>query len=92
MIARTELLIKNKNGWSEETYLRKPASSRPLRRNPPRNFAADYMARHGLKSTGAIQSSLSALSAEDLVEQHPEEGKCAVVDPLLRQWLVEKAA
>jgi hypothetical protein len=50
------------------------------------------MARHGLKSTGGIQRRLSALSAEDITEQHPTEGTWAVVDPMLRQWLVEKAA
>jgi hypothetical protein len=55
-------------------------------------FAADYMARHGLKSTGGIQRSLSVLSAEDLVAQHPAEGTWALVDPMLRQWLVEKAS
>lgn len=55
-------------------------------------FAADYMARHGLKSTGGIQRSLGVLCAEDLAEQHPAEGTWAVVDPILRQWLVEKAS
>jgi len=55
-------------------------------------FAADYLARHGLKSTGGIHRSLSVLSAEDLVEQRPAEGTWAAVDPMLRQWLMEKAA
>jgi hypothetical protein len=56
-----------------------------------RLFAAGYMQRHGLKSTGGIQRSLNALTGEDLVEQHPEDGTWTVVDPLLEQWLVEKA-
>jgi hypothetical protein len=50
------------------------------------------LARHGLKSTGGIHRSLSVLSAEDLVEQRPAEGTWAAVDPMLRQWLMEKAA
>lgn len=50
------------------------------------------MARHRLKSKGGIQRSLRVLSDEDLVEQHPAKGAWAVVDPMLRQWLVEKAA
>jgi hypothetical protein len=56
-----------------------------------RVFAAEYMTRHHLKSTGGIQRGLSVLTGEDLVEKHPVEGTWAVVDPLLRQWLLEKA-
>lgn len=54
-------------------------------------FPTEYMERHRLKSTGGIQRSLSVLTAEDLVEQIPEDGVWTVVDPLFRQWLVEKA-
>ena len=54
-------------------------------------FAAEYMERHGLKSTGGIQRGLSVLTGEDLVEQHPSDGIWTVVDPLLGRWLVEKA-
>jgi len=54
-------------------------------------FAADYMARHNLKSAGGIQRGLSVMTGEDLVEQDPAEGVWVVVDPLFRQWLVEKA-
>jgi len=54
-------------------------------------FPVEYMERHRLKSTGGIQRSLSVLTAEDLVEQNPEDGAWSVVDPLFRQWLVEKA-
>jgi len=46
---------------------------------------------HRLTSTGGIQRSLSVLTAEDLVEQIPEDGVWTLVDPLFRQWLVEKA-
>jgi hypothetical protein len=67
-------------------------ATRSTKEPAKRFFAADYMARRGLKSTGGIQRSLSALSAEDLVEQRPAEGPWAVVDPMLRQWLMEKAA
>ncbi|MEW6665366.1 MAG: ATP-binding protein [Thermodesulfobacteriota bacterium] len=56
-----------------------------------RLFAAEYMARHNLKSTGGIQRSLRVLISEDLVEQHPTEGTWSMVDPIFRQWLVEKA-
>ncbi|MBW1692410.1 MAG: ATP-binding protein [Deltaproteobacteria bacterium] len=56
-----------------------------------RLFAAEYMARHSLKSTGGIQRSLSVLTGEDLVEQHTADGTWTVVDSLLGQWLVEKA-
>ncbi|MBW2108398.1 MAG: hypothetical protein JRI36_07035, partial [Deltaproteobacteria bacterium] len=54
-------------------------------------FAAQYMARHHLKSTGGIQHGLNILTVEDLVEQNPQEGTWAVVDPVLREWLVERA-
>jgi uncharacterized protein len=54
-------------------------------------FAAEYMERHNLKSTGGIQRGLSVLTSEDLVEQHPADGAWTVVDPLLGRWLVEKA-
>ncbi len=54
-------------------------------------FAAEYMERHNLKSTGGIQRGLSVLTGEDLVEQHPAEDIWTVVDPLLWQWLAEKA-
>jgi len=54
-------------------------------------FAAEYMQRHGLKSTGGIQRGLSVLTGEDLVEQHPTDGTWTVVVPLLGRWLVEKA-
>jgi hypothetical protein len=54
-------------------------------------FAAEYMGRHGLKSTGGIQRGLSVLTGEDLVERHPSDGIWKVVDPLLGRWLVEKA-
>ncbi len=56
-----------------------------------RLFAAEYMERHSLKSTGGIQRGLSVLTGEDLVEQHPVDGTWKVVDPLFGQWLVEKA-
>ena len=54
-------------------------------------FASDYMARHNLKSTGGIQRGLQVLTAEDLVERHSPEKTWNVIDPLFRQWLVEKA-
>jgi len=54
-------------------------------------FAAAYMARHHLKSTGGIRHGLNILTVEDLVEQDPQEGTWSVVDPVLRQWLVERA-
>jgi hypothetical protein len=56
-----------------------------------RLFAAEYMARHNLKSTGGIQRGLHVLTGEDLIERNPAEGPWAVVDPLFRQWLMEKA-
>lgn len=56
-----------------------------------RLFAAEYMTRHNLKSTGGIQRGLKVLTGEDLVERHPAEGTWNVIDPLFRQWLVEKA-
>jgi len=54
-------------------------------------FAAEYMARHHLKSTGGIQRGLNLLTAEDLVEKNPVDGIWEVVDPLFQQWLSEKA-
>ena len=54
-------------------------------------FPVEYMERHRLKSTGGIQRSLSVLTGEDLVEKNPADGAWRVVDPLFRQWLVEKA-
>jgi hypothetical protein len=56
-----------------------------------RLFAAGYMTRHQLKSTGGIQRALGVLTAEDLVERIETDGKWRVVDPLFRQWLREKA-
>jgi hypothetical protein len=56
-----------------------------------RIFSAEYMERHRLKSTGGIQRSLSVLTGEDLVEERASDGAWTVVDPLLRQWLAEKA-
>jgi hypothetical protein len=54
-------------------------------------FAAEYMTRHRLKSTGGIQRALQVLTNEDLVEQVKEDGKWRIVDPLFRQWLQERA-
>ncbi len=54
-------------------------------------YAAEYMTRHYLKSTGGIQRGLDVLTREDFVEQSPEKGTWTVVDPLLRQWLMERA-
>jgi hypothetical protein len=56
-----------------------------------RVFAAEYMERLSLKSTGGIQRNLSMLTGEDLVEQSPTEGARTAVDSLLRQCLAEKA-
>ncbi len=56
-----------------------------------RLFAAEFMTRHNLKSTGGIQRGLKVLTGEDLIERHPSEGTWNVIDPLFRQWLVEKA-
>jgi hypothetical protein len=57
----------------------------------PKLFAAEYMNRHHLKSTGGIQRALQVLTAEDLVEQYKEDGTWRVVDPLFRLWLQEMA-
>lgn len=54
-------------------------------------FAAEYMSRHNLASTGGIQRSLSVLTGEDLVARDPAEGTWTVIDPVFRQWLVENA-
>jgi hypothetical protein len=53
-------------------------------------YSTEYMARHKIKSTGGIQRSLDVLTREDLVEQNPKVGTWAVVDPLFKEWLVEK--
>ncbi len=53
-------------------------------------YSIEYMSRHKLKSTGGIQRSLDVLTREDLVEQNPKVGTWAVVDPLFKEWLVEK--
>jgi DNA replication initiation complex subunit (GINS family) len=53
-------------------------------------YAADYMNRHFLKSTGGIQRSLSVLNREDIIEK--SQGNIwVIVDPLFRHWLVDKA-
>ncbi len=54
-------------------------------------YSAEFMARHKLKSTGGIQRSLDVLTREDLVEQGPTDGLWTVVDPLFKEWLLEKA-
>jgi hypothetical protein len=54
-------------------------------------FAADYMKRHSLKSTGGIQRGLNVLTGEDLVERHPLKATWNVIDPLFKRWLEEKS-
>jgi len=53
-------------------------------------FAADYMARHDLGSSGGIQGALKKLSRMDLVEKAPS-GEWKVVDPILKLWLIRQA-
>ncbi len=54
-------------------------------------YAADYMKRHHLKSTGGIQLSLEALTREDLIEQPAKTESWDIVDPLFKQWLRKRA-
>jgi len=54
-------------------------------------YAADYMKRHNLKSTGGIQLSLEVLAREDLIEQREKTEKWEVVDPLFQKWLRGRA-
>ena len=54
-------------------------------------YAADYMKRHHLKSTGGIQLSLEVLTKEDLIEQPAKTENWDVVDPLFKQWLRNRA-
>jgi hypothetical protein len=52
-------------------------------------FAAPYMARHGLGSTGGIQGAVRRLTLLDLIERDPATKRWQVVDPLFRRWLAE---
>jgi hypothetical protein len=54
-------------------------------------YAADYMKRHGLKSTGGIQLALDLIAREDLIERREKTEKWDVVDPLFKQWLQNRA-
>jgi hypothetical protein len=54
-------------------------------------YAADYMKRHNLKSTGGIQLGLDVLAREDLIEQREKTESWDVVDPLFKQWLQNRS-
>ena len=54
-------------------------------------YAAEYMKRHSLKSTGGVQLGLEILAREDLIERPASGGVWAVVDPLFREWLRRRA-
>jgi hypothetical protein len=54
-------------------------------------YAAGYMRRHNLRSTGGTQLSLEALAKEDLIEEGKRDKGWVVVDPLFQKWLVSRA-
>jgi len=54
-------------------------------------YAADFMKRHNLKSTGGIQLGLDVLTKEDLIEQPAKTENWNIVDPLFKQWLRNRA-
>lgn len=70
-----------------QTILLTAISQEPTRKL----YAADYMKRHNLKSTGGIQLGLEVLAREDLIEQREKTEKWEVVDPLFKQWLRDRA-
>jgi hypothetical protein len=53
-------------------------------------FAADYMSRHDLGSSGGIQGALKKLTRLDIIEKAPS-GEWKVVDPILKLWLIRQA-
>lgn len=53
-------------------------------------FAADYMARHDLGSSGGIQGALKKLTRLDLIEKQ-SNGQWKVADPILKRWLIKQA-
>ena len=53
-------------------------------------FAADFMARHDLGSTGGIQGALKKLTRLDIIERLPD-GQWKVTDPVFKRWLVHQA-
>lgn len=53
-------------------------------------FAADYMARHDLGSSGGIQGALKKLTRLDMIEKQ-STGQWKVVDPILKRWLIKQA-
>ena len=53
-------------------------------------FAADYMSRHDLGSSGGIQGALKKLTRLDIIEKVPS-GEWKVVDPILKLWLIRQA-
>ncbi len=89
------LVLESENALFESILRRLTAKQigilKAIAKEPSKSlFAAGYMARHSLKSTGGIQRGLSVLTAEDLVERHSEDRSWNVIDPLFRQWLRER--
>jgi hypothetical protein len=89
------LVLESENALFESILRRLTAKQigilKAIAKEPNKSlFAADYMARHRLKSTGGIQRGLSVLTAEDLVERHSEDRTWNVIDPIFRQWLRER--
>ena len=54
-------------------------------------YSASYMARHNLGSTGGIQRSLDVLSKEDMIEKYDPNDQWNVVDPVFKDWLIQRA-
>lgn len=53
-------------------------------------FAADYMARHDLGSSGGIQGALKKLTRLDMIEKQPN-GQWRLADPILKRWMIKQA-
>jgi len=53
-------------------------------------FAADFMARHDLGSTGGIQGALKKLTRLDIIERLLD-GQWKVTDPVFKRWLIHQA-
>jgi hypothetical protein len=74
--------------WQRLTLAQRGALRAAVLEDGRELLSADVRARHRLSGTSTVQASLAALVREDILTR--EDGRYAVVDSLLREWIARR--
>ena len=74
--------------WQRLTLAQRGALRAAVLEDGRELLSADVRARHRLSGTSTVQTSLAALVREDILTR--EDGRYAVVDSLLREWIARR--